>query len=191
MTGTDGQNLGRGTGIANLADRNTPAAVCERRELHRCGDLSKAGEAFRTVDHPEQMPADAVVFEELGVGLEPLTDDRRSLGRLIDFDEDPRRGVAGVDDHELVGLHSVELRDLRLGPPELDEPRIVANERSHELDAIERVTNGHEPWRSVWGKAETASSGFAQSISHGDSATFGRKGLSSNQAIEPELAGSS
>jgi hypothetical protein len=80
---------------------------------------------------------------------------------------------------------------LRLGPSELDEPRIVSNERRDELDAVERVTDGYEPRRSVWGKVETASSGFAQSIGHWDSATFGWKGLSSNQAIEPVLAGSS
>jgi hypothetical protein len=68
---------------------------------------------------------------------------------------------------------------------------MVANERRYKLDAVESVTDGYEPRRSIWGKVQTASSGFTQSISHWDSATFGWKGLSSNQAIEPELAGSS
>ena len=41
-----------------------------------------------------------------------FADDGRPFGRLVDFDEDPRRGIAGVDDHEMVRLDSVaELRD--------------------------------------------------------------------------------
>jgi hypothetical protein len=91
------------------------------------------------------MPAGESVFEELGVDLETLTDNRRSFGRLVDFDEEQRGGLAGVDDDELVGLHAVsEVRDVGLGQPELDKPGIEADERGDELYAVEGVAERDE-----------------------------------------------
>ena len=128
--------------------------------LRRSGDLAEAGQAFAAVDDPEQMPADAVVLEELGVGVEPVADDRRSFGRLVDFDEDERRGLAGIDGDEVVGVDApVPVRDVVLGPPELDEPRIVADERGDELDAVERVAGRDEARRSIGVEVDAASSG--------------------------------
>jgi hypothetical protein len=128
--------------------------------LRRSGDLAQAGEAFTAVDDPEQMPADAVVFEELGVGLEPVADDRRSFGRLVDFDEDEGRGLAGIDGDEVVGVDApVPARNVVLGPPELDEPGIVANERGDELDAVERVAGRDQARRSIGVEVDTASAG--------------------------------
>ena len=141
----DGDDFGLGAEVGDLGDRNTPTSAGQRRRLRRSGNLAQAGETFRAVDDPEQMPAGASVFEEAGVGLEALTDYGRPLGRLVDFDEEQRGGLAGVENDELVGLHAVsEVRDVGLGQPELDEPRIEADERGDELYAVEGVAERDE-----------------------------------------------
>ena len=67
------------------------------------------------------MPADSVVFEELGVGAKAFADDRRSFGGLIDFDEDEGRGLARIDDDEVVRVDApVVAGDQPFWPPEPD-----------------------------------------------------------------------
>ena len=62
-----------------------------------------------------------MVFEQLGVGVESIANDRRPFGRLVDFDEDERRGFAGVDDDELVRVYApVVAGDQPFGPPKLN-----------------------------------------------------------------------
>jgi len=53
------------------------------------------------------------------------------------------------------------------------------------------MAEGYEPGRSVGVEVETATSEFAQAISNGGSTAICWQGLSSDKAIEPELAGSS
>ncbi len=130
------------------------------------------------------MPAGESVFEELGVGLEPLTDDRRPFGRLVDFDEEERGGLAGIDDDELVGVDVVgEVGDVRLGQPELDEPGIVGDERRDELDAVECVAERDEAGRSVGVEVKATTTGFGEAIGERDSTAFGWEGFSCEQVI--------
>ena len=127
--------------------------------LRRSGDLAQAGEAFTTVDDPEQMPADAAVFEELCVGGEPVADDRRSFGRLVDFDEDEGLGNARIDGDEVVGVDApVPVGNVVLGPPELDEPRIVVDKGGDELDAVKRVAGRDQARRSIGVETDASSS---------------------------------
>jgi len=67
----------------------------------------------------------------------------------------------------------------------------VAYERSDEFDAVELMAEGHQARRSVCVQVETSTTGLTQAVGHGDSSMFGRQGLSTKQAHEPELAGAS
>jgi hypothetical protein len=128
--------------------------------LGRPGDLAEASQAFPTVRYPKQMPTDPVVVEEPCVGVEPVANDRRSFGRLVDLDEEERRGLASVDCDDVVRVDApAEVGDEVLGPPELNEPRIVADERGDELDAVERVAGCDESRRSIGVEMDTSSSG--------------------------------
>jgi hypothetical protein len=49
--------------------------------------------------------------------------------------------------------------DEPFGPPELDEPRIVVDERGDELHAVERVAGCDETWCPICVEMDTASSG--------------------------------
>ena len=112
--------------------------------------------------------------EHLGVGTEALADHRWPFGRLVDFDEEQRRGFARVDDDELVGVDAVaEVGDHRLRPPELDEPPLLTVDTGDELHTVELVADGYETGRSIWVEVKATSSGFTQAISHGDSSLFG------------------
>ena len=156
--------MARTSASAPRSDTSSIATPQQRPDsigsFRRSSDLAQPREAFRAVGDPEEMPADAVVFEELGVGAKAITDDRRPFGRLVDFDEDEGRGLAGIDDDEMVGVDApVVAGDEPFGPPELDEPRIVANERGDELHAVERVAGRDESGRSIGVEVNAASSG--------------------------------
>jgi len=138
------------------------------------------------------MPTGQSFFEELGVGIEAFADDWRPFGRLVDFDEEHRGGIACVDDDELIGMHSVgEMWDVRLGEPELDKVGIAADERRDELDAVERVAERDEAGRSISVEVQATTTGFGEAIGQRDSTAFSWEGFSCDQAIEVELACSS
>lgn len=81
-----------------------------------------------------------------------------------------------------------EVRDVRLGQPELDESRVVGHERGHELDAVEGVAECNEAGRSVGVEMEATTADLRESISEGDSTAFCWEGFSCDEALDIELA---